>query len=284
MSKQILFNNATAVPAADATDTDPSDVAAGRIAAFDVDNFAGGTLALNEPLPEGVSRIQFVQGGASGEEPILSPIFNVEDIKASQLAHRPYLAPVAQVSTVTCATGTGIATIRVVQVNTGFKPHQRITAEVNITGKTAGAIATEFANKINAVKPSFLVATTSTADLVLTGNIGVSFETSKEGSAEAWTLAATTAPRFGSGTAAHVRQLEEEAYGANFINRIYLPVSPPQYAQALNYDLFTISIPTNTTPNISRGNKYFYLYLAVQATATGIDLEEFFFGDVDDEE
>lgn len=283
MSRQLLINNATAVPAAAAGVTDPSEVAEGRIAAFNADAFADGTLALDAPLTDvngllTVERLVFVQGAASGEEPLISPVFNVRDIKESQVSSKAYVAPVAQVSTVTAATGSGVAYVRVVKVSDGYKPHQRITVEVDLTDKTAADIATELSTKINKAKPSFVTATTGTADLILTADIGVSFETSLDGSAEGWTLVATTAPNFGSGTAAHIAALEEEAFGANFTNRIYLPVSPVKYAADDTYDLFTILIPTNTTPNISNSNKYHELRLAVAATATAIDLSDFFFG------
>jgi hypothetical protein len=281
MSRQLLINNATAVPAASGSVNDPSELAEGRIGVFNADDFSAGTLDLTSFAD--ADRVLFAQGAKPGEEPLMSPVFSIEDIKASQVSSRAYVAPVAQVTTVTAATGTGTATLRVVKVSDGFKPHKRITVETDITGMSAAEIATDLAAKINKAKPNFVTATTSTANIVLTADTESSFETGTDDSASGWTIAATTTPNFGSGTAAHIAAIEEIAFGGNYINRIYLPTTPPSYALNTNYDLFTILIPTNTTPNISKSNKYHELRLAVQATATGIDLPVFF-GHEEDED
>lgn len=280
MSKQLLVNNANAVPAAAAGVESPADVAEGRIAAFNADDFSAGTLDLTSTTD--AERIVFVQGGK--EDAIISPVFNVKDIQPSQLNEQEYVAPVNQVTTVTAATGSGFATVRVVQAGGttdpyqgGFKPHQRITVEVKLDGKTATAIAEELAKLINKARPGFVSASNSGADLVITGKLGVSFETQTDDEASGWAIAATTAMNEGTGTSLHIRNIEELAYGGNFTNRIYLPVQPESYVvDGETYDLFVVRVPTNTTANISSANKFLDVYLAVQATATGIDLPVFF--------
>lgn len=273
MSKQLLVNNANAVPAAAAGTTSPADVAEGTIAAFDADNFAGGTLDLTALAT--AENIVFVQGAGAEDDPIMSQVFKVSDITPERLNERAYVAPVAQVTTITPATGSGVAYVRVVRVDTGFKPFERITVETKIDDKTLPQIAQDLADKINKARPNFVTASVDTNDLVITGDIGVSFETQTDEEAEGWTIAAT-APNFGSGTYAQLKNIEEVAYGGNYTNRIYLPVAPPSYVQNTNYDLFTIRIPTNTTPNISSANKYKDLILAVHNVASGIDLPVFF--------
>jgi len=279
MSRQLLINNANAVPAADDALVDPSEVDEARVAAFNADDFSAGSLDLTAPVPEDVENIIFVQGAYEDEEPLMSPVFSIDDIKRTQVHNRDYEAPVNQVTTVTPEEGTGVAYVRVVQVNTGFKPHKRVTVETVIDGLTPAEIAEDLANKINKAKPSFVSAEESAGTLVITGDNEVSFETSTDEEAAGWDVDATTTPIFGSGTPAHIANLEEIAFGANYINRIYLPTTPPSYAENRNYDLFTIQVPTNTTANISKSNKYHELSLAVETAATGIDLEEFFFGE-----
>ncbi|MEX0596192.1 MAG: hypothetical protein WD512_06790, partial [Candidatus Paceibacterota bacterium] len=188
--------------------------------------------------------------------------------------------PVAQVTTVTPATGTGEAIVRVVRADLGYQPHERVTSSVTITGKTKAEITDAFVTLINGDNQDFVTASKDGSDnLALTGAIGTSFETSTDELASTWTIAATTTPEPGTGTSAQVANLEEIAYGGNYINRIYLPITPPSYVvDGETYDLFTILVRTNTTPNISKSNKYLELRLAVQATASGIDLPEFFFG------
>lgn len=273
MSKQLLVNNANAVPGAAAGVTSPADVPDGRIAAFDPDNFAGGTLDLTLNQPD-LEKIVFVQGGDS---PIISPVFKLEDIKPTQINEQEYVAPVAQVTTVTPEAGTGFAYVRVVQVSEGYRPHERITVEVKLDNKTPAEIATELANKINNARPNFVSAAENAGTLVITGELETSFETQTDEEAEGWAIAATTTPNFGTGTSAHVKAIEELAYGGNYTNRIYLPVTPDSYVvDGETYDLFTIRVPTNTTPNISSANKYLDIILAVQATATGINLPAVF--------
>lgn len=291
MSRQILFNNAQvspydASPSSGSEITNPSQVAAGRVVAFDVDNFSAGPLPLNEKTT--AQRVVFVQGGKTGEDPILSQTFNVADIKESQVFFKEYTAPVQQATTVTPTTGNGFATVKVVQVNQGFKPFPKINATVKRNGKAKGAITDEFVKLLNAQFPKFLVASNSGDNLLLTGNVGVSFETSLSDEAEGWTIASTAVPNFGTGTYLHVSRIEEQAFGqqANFLNRTYLPVSPPSYADIdKTYDLHTVLIPTNTTRNIGGlSQKYHELTIAIEAADespssgfdSGIDLELFF--------
>lgn len=280
MSKILLVNNATAVAGAVAGTKDPTGVDPGRIAAFDADNFDGGTLNLAPTERTTAERVVFVQGG---ETPIFSPVFNVADIKASQINEAVYDAPVNQVTIVTITFGSetaGTATLRVVRADAGFMPHERVTVETEFdsTNDTVTDVVNALATAINNDSQTFVTATPAGSNILLTGNGGnISFETSLDGSTSNWTINVSNDPDIGNGTSDHVSAIEQLAYGGNYTNRIYLPVTPPSYVVAgAEYDLFTVRIPTNTTPNISSANRYVELILAVQTPATGIDLPKFF--------
>jgi hypothetical protein len=279
MSKILLINNETNVPAPAAGVTNPSEVAEAEVVAFNVDDYSTGTLDLDAATT--VDRVVFVQGVPTGETPIFSPVFNVSDIKyASQVKTTAYQAPVAQVTTVTVdvtTENTGVATLRVVRADAGFMPHERVTVETTLDGKTATQVAAALVVALNNNSQTFVTATSSGAAITLTGATGVSFETSLDDYTNDWTIAATTTPNFGTGTTEHVSNLEQIAYGGNYTNRIYLPVTPPSYVVAgKNYNLTTVRIPTNTTPNISSANAYVELIIAVTAGGTGINLNTFF--------
>lgn len=277
MSKILLVNNNAAVfGVTNPVTTDPSAVPSARVAAFNADNFGAGTL--NLAIASTAEKVVFVQGG---ETPIFSPVFNVADIKASQVNEAVYAAPVNQVTTVTVdvsTENTGTAVLRVVRADAGFMPHERVTVETDVEGKTATQVATALAAAINNDPQTFVSAAGSGANIVLTGTSGnISFETSLDEFTSDWTIAATTAPNIGNGTSDHVSAIEQLAYGGNYTNRIYLPVTPPSYVVAgSTYDLHTVRIPTNTTPNISSANAYVQLIIATTAGATGIDLPTFF--------
>ena len=275
MSRQILFNNATAVPAASGSVNNPFEVAEARIAAFNPEDYASGTLDLTAAYDG--EFVEFVQGGKSGHPPVRTSLIKVSDVEYVKEA--AYAAPVAQVTTIVPATGTGIATVRAVQVNRGFKPFPKFSTDVTITGKTKAQITDAFVALINARSPKFLTASKGGSDnLVLTADLGVSFETGLDGLATAWGISAT-APNFGSGTAEQVKAFEEQAWGqhANYTQRIYLPVPPQSYAASANYDLHVIRVRTTTTRNIGGlAQKYQDIYFAIQTSATGIDLPVFF--------
>ena len=284
MSRQLFINNANAIPGADTNVVNPADVAEARVALFDVDDFAGGTL---DPTSlTSAKRVQIVQGGANENDAIISSIINVDDVV--EVVEKDYVAPVAQVTTVTAETGTGFASIVVVRADGSPRPQGRLTAEVKLDGKTAAAIATEFATQLNKQFPDFVTVTTNAADIVITANLNVegavangivAFDTALDGEASNWTKAATTAAKGGTGTGAQVRALEEVAKGSNYLNRIYLPIAPPFYANtSSNYKLITLKVKTNTTPNIARSNMYQEITIALVTggTVDGIDLNTFF--------
>jgi len=275
--RQILFNNATAVAPAGAV-VAPAAVAEGRVAAYDINDMTT-TLDLNEAAD--CETVIFVQGTEAGKDSIFSPPIRVADVR--NIKGTAYVAPVAQLTTLTPTFTTvvpeGEGTVRLVRVDTGFKPYERVTTTVVFTGKTREAIVDEFVTLINKRYPKFVTASRTSSGnssvLNLTGNLGVSFETSTEDLAANFTLAAT-APTFGTGTATQVAAMEEVAWGANVSNRIYLPVLPKKYAANLNYDLHTFEFKTTTTPNISKGNEYGEITIAAQTTSTDIDLVAFF--------
>lgn len=277
MSRQLFINNADAVPAADPSITDPSEVPEATIVAFDADDFASGTLDLTTATD--AKNVVFVQGGKTGDDAIISSIIPVDKVHFAKKVK--YVAPVAQVTTVTAEEGTGFAMIRLVRVDTGYQPYERLTAEVKLDDYAdASAIATALANQINNSNHDFVTATTSGADLVLTGSEEASFETATDGEAAAWDIVATTARNEGTGTSKQVKNLEEIAWGANYYNRVYLPITPPSYVEdGSNYDITTIEVRTNTTANIAKSNMYQKIDFAVITGGTdpaGIDLEAFF--------
>ena len=275
MNTTILFNNATAFAAADGADLSPTMVPDGRVAAFNADNYAAGTLSLTAPLADtGVKRVQFVQGVPAGKSPVMSSVIEVKDVE--KVFTKAYVAPVAQVTTVTTGVAAGTVIVRVIRTDAGFKPHERVTVEVNGTGLTDAQLTDALVAKLNAARPRFYTASNAGDNLAITADIHVSFQTALDGLASDWAITASTTPTFGSGTPAQVAEIEKYAYGANFQNRIYLPVNPDSYAANLNYALHQIFYKTNTTANISNSNEFHQLILAGQHASTGIDLAVMF--------
>lgn len=265
--RQILFNNAAAVPGA----IDFENLVAGRIYAFDADN-----MATSIPLDEATTaeRIVFVQGGLNDKH-IFSPVIDVAAVRNTKAT--VYEAPVAQVTTITPATGTGEAEVKVIEVSAGFKPHRRASANLRIDGLTKAQITDKFIVLLNKQYPKFFTASNTGDNIVITANTFVSFETALDGAAIDWTRAVTVTPIFGTGTPQQAASKEEEAWGANVLNRTYLPLTPERYAVGgQNYDFYQVEFKTSTTPNISLGNTYGEITLATNAGATGIDLEAFF--------
>lgn len=275
MSRQLFINNANAVPAAAGGTTDPTEVTTARVAAFNADDWASGTVAFDEAFTG--DKVVFVQGGASGEDAIISSIINMDDVEA--VYEKEYVAPTAQVTALTAveAPSDGTVAVRITRVDQGFRPEPSFSAEVQVKeGDTAANIATALAEAINNANQDFVTATTSTADIIITGNLEASFFTATQELAAEYEIDVTE-PNFGTGTSDHVKNLEEIAWGGNYQNRIYLPIEPPRYTvDGETYDLFTILVRTNTTENIAKSNKYQEITIAVQSSATGIDLPVFF--------
>lgn len=88
-----------------------------------------------------------------------------------------------------------------------------------------------------------------------------------------------TAPVPGSGTYEQVALLEDESQAAEgFLDRAtpFEGQIPEKVADpTLNYDINTILVLTNTTPNIAKSNKYQELVIAIEA-GTETDLNTFF--------
>jgi len=272
--RQILFNNSTTVPGATAF----GSLVEARVYAFDA-NDMGTSLPLNEATS--AKEVIFVQGGKNGKHIFSAPV-KVADVKNAK--GTVYVAPVAQVTTLTpnftSTVPAGEGTVRVVRVDSGFKPHERSTATVVFTGKTRQQIVDAFVTLLNKQYPKFVTASRGSSGdnstLILTGNARVSFETGREDLATTFAIAATTTPVFGTGTPADVAEMEEIAWGANVLNRIYLPIYPERYAASANYDLHQFEFKTTTTPNIAKANEYGEVTIACTTTATGIDLVKFF--------
>lgn len=275
--RQILFNNNQTVPGATAY----GSLVEGRVYVFDADNMAT-SLAMN--VATTAKEVIFVQGGKNGKHIMSAPI-KVADVKS--VGNNTYVAPVPQITTLTpnftTTVPAGEGTVRLVRSDSGFRPNERITATVTFTGKTREAIVDEFVTLINKAHPKFVTASRSgagdTSALVLTANSRMAFNTSTEDLAGDFTIAATQAANFGSGTYADVSELEEIAWGANVLNRIYLPVFAERYAQSgTNYDMYQFEFKTTTTPNIAKSNEYGLVTIAVATggVTPGIDLATFF--------
>lgn len=277
---QLLINNDTTVEGANATYTAPSDVPEGRVAAFNADDFSIGSLALDEATD--AENVVFVQGAANGESPIITPIIEVDAIRDKHVHFKEYVAPTPQVTEITIDVTDieGSALIRAIKLSDGYRPYVKVQAVVKVVGKTNAQVAEAFVDQLNSQAPNFLTASSSGAVLTLTGDIGVSFDTSiestKEGEFIDWDRN-VTAPDFGTGTSDQLKELENLSYGSNFYNRIYIPLTPHSYVVAgAEYDLFHLRHRTNTTANIAKGHKYLEITIAVQTEASGIDLNAFF--------
>lgn len=278
--RAVLFNNVATVPAASGTTDFPSAVGNATIAAFNADDFAAGTLDLSTSVHDqqggNIKRVVFVQGRTGGDA-VQLPAIDVDSVR--NVKNAPYVAPTAQVTTIVPATGgAGVATIRVVRTDTGYKPDQRISAEIKVDGLTREQLCDAFVVALNKKAGKFYTASKTGSspnfNIAITADLGVSFQTSLDDAATLWTKS-TVAPNFGNGTEAMLSELEEQAWGANVTNRIYLPILPDRYASG-NYDLFTFQAPTNTTAEISKSNMFMDITLAVRSTAVGINLEDFF--------
>lgn len=278
MSRQILFSHGN-IPAADTTwENAVVGNAVPLINAFDADNVGGGSLDLTEALDPAIKRIQFTQRPQVGETPVLTPVINVADVV--NVKKTVYVAPAPQVTTVTPVEGIGEVRMTFTKLSTGFRPDETFSVVVDITELAdAEAIGDAFRAAINGTKKNDFIAASGTTTLILTASLGVSFHTALKGAG--WAIAATDTPNFGSGTFAQVKNLEEDsiARGGFYYQGGSLPVYPPRYADATKtYDLYVLEYKTTTTPNISKGHEYATVYLALQAGATGLDLEEVFNG------
>ena len=162
----ILFNNANAIAAASASVVNPAQVPADRIAAFNPDDYGAGTVNLNGAAAAGVRRVQFVQGGATGEPPLISPIINLADVV--QTAATAYVAPAAQVSVVGF-TGSGTGNIgwdnstdynlKVVELFDTEQHSRKNYGYRSGAAATPTAIADGLMTQINAVSDSAVKAT-----------------------------------------------------------------------------------------------------------------------------
>lgn len=279
MSKTILFNNATAIPVLAATTPAVSlqnaiDADAGKIYVFDADNMDGDALALDAAA--GVERVIFIQSG-EGDDYVQSPVIEVSKVKFNS---KLYEAPVNQVTTVTVpgSLDNEIVTIQLTSADHGYRPDKSFTFSRHVSG-TATEVAAAIVAELNSKRNTFYVASNSAGVISITGKDAVSFSTGLGDAAKDWARSVATEPKQGSGTFEQVKEMEDEAYGTLFTNRIYLPITPNGYAtKGVSYDLHTLRLPTNTTPNISVANTEFEVRLAVntEVAEAEIDLATFF--------
>jgi len=133
--RTLLLNNANAVPGALAGVVNPVQVTEGRIAAFNADDMAAGTLNLGAALSGqqsgAVKNLVFVQGVAAGDVPRMTGIIPVSAVK--RVSTRAYTAPVKQVTTVGYDGSSGSITatanedynLKVVDISGGSEPYPR---------------------------------------------------------------------------------------------------------------------------------------------------------------
>lgn len=275
MSKTILFNN---VAAFSATATTLPNVEEGKVYAFDAENMSGNSLPLNVALDEAVKEVVFVQGGKKTN--VFSPVIPVDKVKINIA---PYKAIVPQVTEITVPNDTferTLVTIRVTSSHHGYQPEKSFTFSRHVTG-TATEVAAMIAAELNGKVNPFYVASSTGGTLTITGKGRTSFSTGLADAAKDWTRSVTE-PNEGSGVYEDVHRMESEAWGTNFTQRMTLPISPESYAlKDGTYAIYTLTAPTNTTPNISVANTEFEVRLVANVaadgdTGTAIDLPVFF--------
>ena len=149
---------------------------------------------------------------------------------------------------------------------------------------TAAQIVAKFVGRINGNARSFVVASASGNNLVLTAKeFGTSFFTAIQEGLEAATVTGTTAPSLGSGTAAQVAAIEQEHVyvrdGDYHTNSGLL--GRPEGARELfsasgeNYTIYTMRHRNNMDKNINKGFEFHEVTLCVASDVVG-NLDAFF--------
>lgn len=261
--KQVLINN-EAILQEPGEAASPSDLERGEVAIFNAD-FSDGNLDLSEA--NAGEQFYIVQGVGEGEQPLMSPLINKSKIK--RVVKTDYSAPVKQVTDIEVTSAAeGSTFIKFVRVDKE-KPHKRYTVEVVAEdGDNVEAVVDKAVAAINANKAIFVEAAKEGNDTIrVTSKYNdLSFRTALEGEGEGWTRIATAAPRRGSGTYEHIKDMEFRTGGTySDYYRIWFPMDTPRYAEAgATYDLWAIELETNTTPNIAKANNPIVIYVAVK--------------------
>lgn len=220
---------------------------------------AGDTIAASDTF-------QIIVGDQAGS-PVFSDPIAVKDI--TSFSKKVYTAKVEQVVTVTLGTPVAGQEYSLLVNNQSDKEilpmrqNLRRYTVVASSSDTATTLATSFFNKVNADPASVVVATNPSAGVVVltakavantSNNVGEFYDQTffaaelssidNNGYFQAWgSIAATTAPVFGSGNFYQVRTLEQYGLGYTGItNRILFPQDIPNYlsVSGTNYDVYII--------------------------------------------
>lgn len=289
MSRSIFIQSSTGLEASDGDVNNPEAVADGKVVLLGIDGEGqvglGGTDAPN--------RFQIVRGTPDAGEPARrSGIIQKSKIRGATF--EAYRAPVAQVTTVTPTAGSvadGTAGLKITRLDQGYEQYPRTNYEIEVA---AGDSATDICNKlraaIDAAKASqstinntlrHIVVASGTATLILTAiepplHTGgtakqewISFSTQLYGEAVGgWTIASTASPDPGSGSYGQVYEFEDRSFGnMGFYYSEHYPQRPAHHATAgTNYDLLTLEVETNASPEI---NKSFEVHQHVIAVVAG---------------
>jgi len=270
MVTKTFFANATAVgwTAGDALTID--GVADGQVAVINIDTgLAVASIAANAALDPN-TRLVIVQGTPSGKANIISKIFKFSDI-AYRSGKISDAAAVAQVTTatVTAVDATKPLTLKVVDLTEGYEPFPRVSYTIQGATDlaTVNAAATALRAAVNANPSSFVIATGTNAEVILTHKIaGNSFFTAVDNAegTSAISLVATTAPNIGVGLKSHLAEMEK----ANFYTRgrqttNYFPQEFDTYATANFYNQFVLKIKNDNPDNMGLSQNINQVVIAV---------------------
>ena len=295
MSRSIYIQS-EATMAGNASVASPEAVAAGKLVILGADGEGQvGLNVLDTALPE---RFMLVRG-TTGEPARRSNLIYKKDIVG--VTFQAYRAPVPQVTTITPTAGSvasGPAGVKITRLDSGFEQYPRVSYEIDVA---AGDTVTQAGDKIRAAITAakakavginnhvrHIVVATGTTTIILTAivpdfhTIGtaqqewISFSTQLYGAAAGWTLASTTAPDPGSGSYAQVYEYENRSFGNLGFLYTETPYSQrPAYhaTSGVNYDLVTLHVKTNASPEINKGfavHEHVIAVLAGQLTEANV--------------
>lgn len=293
MSRSIYIQNTTGIAAAAPAVINPDAVADGKVVLLGIDG--EGQISL-DGADEAPDRFHIVRG-TTGEPARRSSIINKEDIK--RVTFEEFRAAQPQITTVTPTAGSvasGTAGLKITRLDQGFEQYPRTNYEIQVADSdTATDICNKLRDAIDAAKANastvnntlrHVVEASGTATLVLTAidpglhSTGtakrewISFSTQLYGEAvDGWTIASTQSPDPGSGTYEQVFVYENQSFGNYSFYYTETPYAgrPSQHAQAgIEYDLVTLEVKTNASPEI---NKSFELHQHTIAVHEG-ELDE----------
>ena len=273
MVTKTLFANTNAISWTAGNALAVNDVADGEIAVIDIKTgLAVASIAPDAGLAAN-TKLQIVQGTASGEAQILSKIFSYGSIK-DWFGKIPDAAAVSQVSTVTVssADATSDCTLKVVDLTEGYEPFPRRSWTVQVGAFTdVNTLAAAFRAAIAAdtsVK-NFISVSGSGAAIVLTHKVGGnSFRTAfdpADGTSSV-SVAATTAPSIGVGLAAQMKEIEAASqYTRGRQTTNYFPQEYPSFVTGTAYNQYVLHLANDNDRNVLRENQVNQIIIGVNA-------------------